>query len=298
MNGGMWVFGAHGLKIFTADGSLMLRDQPASAICPKNEEGMPECTGFDYLTSDGQKYVWTAANSRQPFVEAFDASTGDFVGRFETCDRTRDMKYLPKRDEMWLRCGRVNEQDGDRKSGHWDYFKTNSISTNYPEISLKESDPSFNETSWGRAIYRDDVGTAYTTDWRGGAVVHKVDLDSKTPVGNITLPLTAVCCTCGSPGADAEECQAYGDDVHMDNVTVLTGPSANADILQVGGCGAGCAGSPADTVGIYEIDTKTDTIVATHPGTTGFGVGDPIVTPNGKCIVMFEEDTQKLRILE
>mmetsp|Transcript_23248 Transcript_23248/g.68749 ORF Transcript_23248/g.68749 Transcript_23248/m.68749 type:complete len:401 (+) Transcript_23248:4236-5438(+) len=63
-------------------------------------------------------------------------------------------------------------------------------------------------------------------------------------------------------------------------------------------CGRSCEGTPADSVGMYEIDSKTDVVVATHVMAEGAG-GDPHPSPDGKYIVMLGKNAGKtIRILE
>jgi hypothetical protein len=49
----------------------------------------------------------------------------------------------------------------------------------------------------------------------------------------------------------------------------------------MGVCGSSCeAKDGIDTIGVYEFDTNTDTVVATHVMDEGFG-GDPYTSPDG-----------------
>jgi hypothetical protein len=49
----------------------------------------------------------------------------------------------------------------------------------------------------------------------------------------------------------------------------------------MGVCGSSCEGKDGiDTIGVYEFDTATDTIVATHQMVEGVG-GDPYPSPDG-----------------
>ena len=48
-----------------------------------------------------------------------------------------------------------------------------------------------------------------------------------------------------------------------------------------GVCGSSCEGiEGVDTIGVYEFDTKTSTVVATHLLAEGIG-GDPYPSPDG-----------------
>jgi len=49
----------------------------------------------------------------------------------------------------------------------------------------------------------------------------------------------------------------------------------------MGVCGSSCEGKKdVDTIGVYEFDTVTDTVVKTHVMEEGFG-GDPYPSPDG-----------------
>lgn len=56
-------------------------------------------------------------------------------------------------------------------------------------------------------------------------------------------------------------------------------------------CGSSCEGKPdIDNIGVYEFDTGTETVVATHLMKEGIG-GDPYPSPDGsKSLPMCEEN--------
>ena len=52
------------------------------------------------------------------------------------------------------------------------------------------------------------------------------------------------------------------------------------------GTGGSCEGkSLVDTIGVYEFDTESETVVATHIMEEGFG-GDPYPTPDGSEFIL------------
>jgi len=91
-----------------------------------------------------------------------------------------------------------------------------------------------------------------------------------------------VCCTCGFEGADTFECGRYGSL----NITV-------EGKTMEGQCGRHCQGGPADTVGVIEIDTNTDTVVGTHKFAGTAPVYAPIASPDGELVILFGLDGGK-----
>ena len=307
-NGGMWVFGSHGLKIFNIDGSTMYKHSSPDDICPASDnEGtsIHECRSFSDTVSDGVNYVWTTSNSRSGAqVEAFNLRDGELAGVFPTCTGPRGLTYLPWRQEVWFRCVSPNENDEDDESGYWDSFSTTSITENFPEISLKSDLPHFNDTAYGKPVFAQHANVAYSSDYRSN-VVHKVDLNARIPLKNITIPnanggwdiaynpinkhvfmRTYVCCSCGTETSDVQQCREYRGTVHQDPVIVLTGPNANPNETQIGSCDSNCANSLADTIGVVEIDTLTDEIVGYHKNHLGFGASAVHMSPDAEYMVL------------
>ena len=85
-----------------------------------------------------------------------------------------------------------------------------------------------------------------------------------------------VCCTCGFAGADYSECGRYGSE----NITVN-------GVMKEGMCGRHCTGGPTDTIGIYEFDTNTDTVVGSHAFIGRAPVDAPFASRDGEHIVIF-----------
>ena len=95
--------------------------------------------------------------------------------------------------------------------------------------------------SWGYTVVDNTLGdVGYSTDW-DQSMLFKLDLSTKSIIDQFEMPLgsgtykmayspmnkhiyvrTSVCCTCGFPGADVDDCGRYGSS----NVTVTTGPFA------------------------------------------------------------------------
>jgi len=70
--------------------------------------------------------------------------------------------------------------------------------------------------------------------------------------------------------------------------TITTGPFAGSENIS-GQCGR-CDGMVGvDTLGVYEVDTATDTIVGNHLMQEGYG-GDPFPSPDGKHIVLIAKN--------
>lgn len=65
-----------------------------------------------------------------------------------------------------------------------------------------------------------------------------------------------------------------------------------------GTCGVSCEGSAADTLGVLEFDTVSETFIGSHSPLVGFGA-TPQASPDGKYIVLFANDGGKnLRVLK
>lgn len=304
-HGGLWVFGSHGLKIFSADGSKLLRHSEPKDICPLNDNNEYNCRSFSDVISDESRYVWTAADNRgSARVEVFDLDNGNLVGSFPTCSGARGFQFLPKRREVWFRCTTPHAGDPDGESGYWDSFSTTSLGQHFPEVALRSDLPQFNDTSYGKPAFIEDAGIGFASDYRTN-VIHKVDLNARKPLANITIPLasggwdivysplnehlfmrTYVCCTCGGEDKDQKECQQYRGGVHADPVIVLTGPSANPSEEQIGACGRHCDNSAADTIGVAEVDTKTGAIIGYHKNSIGLGSSAVHLSPNAEYIVL------------
>lgn len=86
-----------------------------------------------------------------------------------------------------------------------------------------------------------------------------------------------VCCTCGDfAEADSTECGGYGSA----NIT-LDGQDYR------GQCGRHCNGGPADTVGVFEFDTVSETVVGNHAYVGSTGIDTPFTSPDGEYIIFF-----------
>lgn len=58
-----------------------------------------------------------------------------------------------------------------------------------------------------------------------------------------------------------------------------------------GACGSECEGTTADTIGVYEYDTVTDTFIGSFNVKEGTGFGaDPISSPDGKYVLLLPND--------
>jgi len=54
-----------------------------------------------------------------------------------------------------------------------------------------------------------------------------------------------------------------------------------------GQCGRHCAGGPADTIGVFEFDTVTETVIGNHQFVGSSGVDTPFTSPDGEYIIFF-----------
>jgi hypothetical protein len=308
----IWIFGSGGIAIFNPDGTSQLKSIEPDNICHmvtgyRGGDPSLSCNFYDAV-SDGKKYVWAAVSRGVPKIDILEIDTGSVVGSFETCMNPRDLEYHPLREEIWVRC--ANVESNATYPSYMDVFSTSS-----PSVAIS-SDMKFKEdttiNSWGYTVVDNTLGdVGYSTDW-DQSKLFKLDLSTKSIVDQFEMPLgsgtyemayspmnqhiyvrTSVCCTCGFPGADVDDCGRYGSS----NVTVTTGPFAGQTNVK-GMCGR-CEGIPGvDTLGVYEFDTTTDTVVGNHIMKENFG-GDPYPSPDGRFIVLIGRNGgTSIRILE
>jgi len=301
----VWVFGGDGVTIFNPDGSEKKKEIAANDICHEvigyrgNPEAQTICSFYDVI-SDGKKYVWAAVTRGVAKIDILDIDTGDVVGSFETCTNPTQLEYHPLREEIWVRCSELHPNS--ETPTYMDVFSASS-----PSVSI-ETDVFFSSTfesggspaSKGYTVVDNSLGdVGYITD-RDQPYIFKLDLSTKKVIDKFDLPLayggvdaaysrvnkhiyvrSDVCCTCGFEGADALECPGrYTPEL----VNVTTGNQAGQNNV-LGACFWRCHGYGADTLGVYEFDTTTDTIVGSHLMKEGF-TGDPFPSPDGKYIVM------------
>lgn len=308
----IWIFGSEGINIFNPDGTNELKSVEPENICHtvagyRGGDPSLACNFYDAV-SDGKKYVWAAVSRGVPKIDILDIDTGSVVGAFETCLSPRNLEYHPLREEIWVRCSQV-----ERNATYPSYMDV--FSTASPSVAIS-SDMKFKEdttiNSWGYTVVDNTLGdVGYSTDW-DQSLLFKLDLSTKSIIDQFEMPLgsgtfemayspmnkhiyvrTSVCCTCGFPGADKDDCGRYGSS----NVTVTTGPFAGQTNVK-GMCGR-CDGiKGVDTIGVYEFDTTSDTIVGNHIMKENFG-GDPFPSPDGRFIVLIGRNGgTSIRIIE
>ena len=295
----LWAFGSTGVHVFSPDGSIQHRHVPPEDVCEEapDYDGSyrnRKCRFYD-VVSDGKKYVWAATERDTPVMDVFDIDTGAIVGSFETCLSPNTLEYHPLRDEIWARCGGLDVNSTDPT--HLDVISAASpsgeIQTN---ILVQERALAEGLSSQGSSIVHPGLGDmGYLTDDNLPGLF-KIDLSKKDVVGNIALSppsngleeavysdvnnhifvKATFCCTCGSPEADMESC-GRGDG---GPVSPVTGKSAGATGVN-GVCGRDCdTAEGVNNVGVYEFDTKSGTVVATHKLADGM-TGRPFVSANG-----------------
>jgi hypothetical protein len=305
----MWSFGStSGVNIWSVDGTQLFREHLPNDLpmcsSSNNETGEPlQCSFFAYA-SDGHAHVWVGAFNPDR-VDVFDIDTADYVSYIPTCSTPLDLSYHPHREEMWLHCAGLN----DDSNGHIDSFSTNSLSANFEEINMNVTG-----RSYGRQVIDSTLGVFGYATLYNQPFVYKLNLATKEIQTKIPLDLaygaydmdysqknhhlyvrTRVTCTCGGPDKDIPSCGQFGGGL----VDVLTGPSAGQTQVE-GTSSSSCQGSLADTIGVYEIDTKTDTIVASHNILAGTGFGaSPVASPDGSFIMLLGNDGGKnVRVLK
>jgi len=292
----MWLFSGAGWQLYSPDGSTLKKDYSG------DKAGWPS-RGFFDVKSDGFKYMYGAADNE---ILVFDIDTGDYVTYLPTCNTPLDLDYHPNTYEMWINCA---GRDTNGEDGHIDAFFANSL-----HAEMKTIDLGIPITRhYGRLESHSAIAPfGYVTHYFDNRV-WKVDLATSEVVNNITLPLAKgayevafspvnkhlyvrarVSCSCGFEGADLESCGQFGNTVG----DVLTGPNPGTG-LNISSSTSACEGSLADTIGVYEIDTVTDTIVGQHNILEGTGQGaEAYSSPSGEHIVLLGNDGgQNIRVL-
>jgi len=299
----MWHFSADGLTIYSVDGKSVLKAHRKKSLCkPYTSRGQlrEDCYYFTAAT-DGHKYVWGGSLAGDHHVDAFDIDTGNHAGYIPTCSTPLDLEYHPDREEMWLRCAQQESAEGHE--GEIDVFSSNSLSSDFEHISLNAT-----ARPYGRIAIHSSMGPYGYVSAYDIPYLHEIDLSTKqivaayelpksqgsydmtySPVNNHIFVRARVCCAC----TDVTTCS------RPKLVDVQTGPSAG--MMNVNGtCGGGCEGSLADTIGVFEFDTVSKTIVKSHNIKEGTGLGaDPVASPDGKHILLLPNDAgQFVRVLK
>jgi len=302
----MWMFGDNGVDIYTADGSEHLKHIPPETACHVvNWRGNDRlrCDFMD-VVSDGKKYVWASVSRGGDKIDVFSIDSGDLVGSFATCESAYDLDYHPLREEVWVHCSKFNEY----QNSHMDVFSVNSPSVPITtRVMMHDNTPA---RSYGKLVLDPALGDVAWSTVYGLNEVFKIDLATRTIIENVTIvednprffgfydmafcPVnqhlflrSQVCCTCGYEGADNLECGNYGSS----NITI-------DGILREGQCGRHCVGGPADTIGVVELNTLNNTVVAQHQFVGAAPIDQPLVSPDGKHIVFFGIDGgRKIQIL-
>lgn len=314
----MWLLGPGGIHIYRPDGKEEKVFINGTAICHEEPAYHGSgyyrpCRYYDVL-SDGKKYVWASLARGVPKINLFDINTGAIVGAFDTCMSPTSLEYHPLREEVWVRCSDYNENS--THPSNLDVFSASSPSGDIQtDILMGERALKEGLSSQGSTVIHNTLGdVGYLTD-NELPYLFKMDLSTKsiidkfelTPTAN-GLDLTAyspvnrhifvkseVCCTCGFEGSD------LGASCGRSNGTMInpkTGKFAGQTGIQ-GVCGSSCEGKAnIDTIGIYEFDTETETVVGTHLMKEGIG-GEPYPSPDGKYIVLLARNGGKtIRIIE
>jgi len=306
----MWGFGATGIKMYSIDGTEIVKSLSSFDICDpySRSQDTPgsNCGWYDYAT-DGKKYVYASTYSMGAGVHVYSIDTGEFVTAIPTCGTPLNLDYHPGREELTVRCA---------SGPHIDYISTNALSF---RSELTDFNLTAGSRGYGRQIMDSTLGNFGYATLYNSPTLYKIDLNTREPSQEFDLPgvvglydmsysavnkhiflRTRVCCTCGE-GYDTSSC-GRGTPSSWDDVTQygpfvgqtgVNGTSLNAT------CGGGCEGSTADTIGLYEWDTVTETVVGQHNLAKGYGGANPFSSSSGEYTMMFGSDGgESLRILK
>lgn len=207
-----------------------------------------------------------------------------------------------------MRCYAVDDHEAP---SYIDVFSASSPSVDIQTGILIKNNSTF--SLWGYSIIDPslrDVG--YTTNWNQPYLT-KIDLSEKKVLEKFELPnaygnyevayskvngyifvRASVCCTYGFENSDLGlDCGKY----KAENVTIRTGRFAGSHNIS-GTCGRCDGVEDVDTLGVYEFDTETDTIIGNHLIKEGIR-SDPFSSPDGNHIVLIANNGgTSIRILK
>jgi len=305
-NAHMWMFGANGVQVYTADGSTLVKDTPPAKICKDTIRDTGEIRvrcDFNDVVSDGKKYVWAAVARGIPKIDVFRIDTGDLVGSFATCGDPRELDYHPLREEVWVHCSSFNNET--ESQSHMDVFSAVSPTATIP-VTIKMHDNTLLRSD-GKLKVAAELGEYAYGTVPGQSYLYKINMAQRSveekylidvpdndrffglydmaysPKNNHFFLRAQICCTCGFEGADDLECGHYGSN----NITLPDGTETE------GMCGRHCRGKPKDNIGIMEFDTATGKIIGTHPFQGSAPVYAPFASPDGEHIILFGMDGGK-----
>jgi len=310
----MWGFGPTGIKIYSIDGTEIIKTHSSFDICDPyfkksyyNEDTPGSNCGWSDYATDGKKYVYASTYSMGSGVHVYSIDTGEFVTIIPTCRTPINLDYHPRREELTVRCA---------GGPHLDYISLNDLSFDNNSTDFKLGE---NARGYGRQIMDSTLGNfGYATLYNNNSLF-KIDLNTKEIADTYVFPdifglydssysavnkhifiRTRICCTCGGEEYDTLTCPdspELWDDVSQHGPfagqTNVNGTSLNAV------CSNKCEGTQADTVGLYEWDTVTEKVVGTHNLAKGYGGSNPHSSSSGEYTMMFGSDGgESLRILK
>lgn len=303
-----WTFGSEGVRVYSNDGTKELWNWPKEDICEKREacfrgvcEPSTDCR-FYAAASDGHDYVFASKDENGGKIAIFSISRGLYLGSYPTCARPVAIDFAPHREELWVHCfSPDDEQYGD--TGHVDIFSTSAWGLDHSHIALPNQTLGGHTHGWIELdAMTPDYAWATTREQPYLAKInvhtHDVETIDLSTHGCAALNEMAiswrnrhlyfkchVCCSCGVDGDTGEECSESAS-----TVTLNDGTEA------LGHCGISCDGSAADVVGLIEFDTVSETVVDTHYW-SDFGSGDPVVSPDGKYVVVQSRFKDAVKLL-
>jgi len=297
----MWVFGTEGIFIYNEDGSELKKHLPASEIClPITDDETGEIShscGWRGVVSDGANNVWATNTNAGSFVEVFNMDRGMHVATLPTCGFPWNIDFNPLRSEVWVHCWSPKPELGDE--GHIDVFSTASVSLDMKQIALGE----LAVHGHGTVVTDSSMPNIVFGNTLDAPILFEIDANTKAVSAEYVIPDISglyrmeyshvnnhifmrgyICCSCGFEGADlGMEC-GRGSARFVD---VVTGPNQMQNVT--GKCGHSCEGSPADTLGVLEWDTKSKEVVGYHLNSLGYAA-DPYIDPTGKYMIMLAND--------
>jgi len=305
-----WVFAPDGVKIYSPDGSELIKHLHNTEICLEADScRRGVCTTYDTCSfytaaTDGEKYVFATNSRAGGFVEIFSLQGGLHLGSMPTCNFPYFLDYSPHREEVWVHCWSPGDEYGD--TGHVDTFSKNAFGLDHTQINV------MNETlqSHGHGMVTMDAATpnfAWGTQLDQSALfkidvwtreAEMLDLTESGCVGFYRMAISQknrhaymrcyVCCSCGIDKDTQEECGSYARNVTLplqDNIVVP------------GNCGHTCDKSLADTVGTLEYDLENHKLLGNHYF-SDIGNGNLHGSPSGEYMIIMGDKGGMVKILQ
>jgi len=309
----MWIFSQDGVRMFEPDGSDVVVYHKNTEVCEVVEDPWAEVSGVMQedcwhmsAVNDGENYVFVNNGNyvEDSYVDVFSMWNGRYLGNIPMCSLAYNMMYSPNRRELWVDCW-LRPADYNKSNmtdlGNVEVLSTRNIGAPLTHIDVH----GFDAHNHGNILVHESIPNKAYRFTMANSNIYEIHAGSKRVLEEIAIdksvgsyeyafsPLNKhifiriyVCCACEDLWGDySTECADCGE-----AVDVTFGPRGNTDMKQPGYCGKYCRGSLADTEGVWEFDTSTNTFVTQHKPLEGAHGTKPFATPRGDYILLGHGD--------